>query len=365
MNLTIHNFRSDSKTRLLSTLTVGHGTNDFYIVLLPVLLPLIAADFGLNYTQFGFVFLVTTILSGFLQPVVGFVADRYGVQKRIIILGFFMFAFGLAGFSVAATFLALIVASFIYGFGETTFHAQSTNYITMAFAEKKGRAMGVHGIGGSLGNFAAPITAALLIAAFGWRRAALMLAIPAVILIIGLTVSLKPGKKNDHITFGKGLSWGLVLLGINFGLVTMLYRGFLAFLPTWLLENNVPLVSAGAITSLMLAIGVIAQPFGGVIYDRFGGKVVFLVVIVGASITMLFPVALTMASSFGGAAAAGMSVGLVFGISTTMSSFTPLLTGLLADQFGLDSAFRLLIALPLLATIMTLFRSSQNRQKTG
>jgi FSR family fosmidomycin resistance protein-like MFS transporter len=389
MNLTIHNFRSDSKTRLLSTLTVGHGTNDFYIVLLPVLLPLIAADFGLNYTQFGFVFLVTTILSGFLQPVVGFVADRYGVQKRIIILGFFMFAFGLAGFSVAATFLALIVASFIYGFGETTFHAQSTNYITMAFAEKKGRAMGVHGIGGSLGNFAAPITAALLIAAFGWRRAALMLAIPAVILIIGLTVSLKPGKKNDHITFGKGLSWGLVLLGINFGLVTMLYRGFLAFLPTWLLENNVPLVSAGAITSLMLAIGVIAQPFGGVIYDRFGGKVVFLaspiiaglaillmtwlegwvvvllIVIVGASITMLFPVALTMASSFGGAAAAGMSVGLVFGISTTMSSFTPLLTGLLADQFGLDSAFRLLIALPLLATIMTLFRSSQNRQKTG
>jgi MFS family permease len=139
----------------------------------------------------------------------------------------------------------------------------------------------------------------------------------------------------------------------------------------------------------MLAIGVIAQPFGGVIYDRFGGKVVFLaspiiaglaillmtwlegwvvvllIVIVGASITMLFPVALTMASSFGGAAAAGMSVGLVFGISTTMSSFTPLLTGLLADQFGLDSAFRLLIALPLLATIMTLFRSSQNRQKTG
>jgi MFS family permease len=69
-------------------------------------------------------------MSGFLQPLMGFIADRYSVQKRILIIGFVMFAFGLAGFSVAATFLALIVASFIYGFGETTFHAQSTNYIT-------------------------------------------------------------------------------------------------------------------------------------------------------------------------------------------------------------------------------------------
>jgi FSR family fosmidomycin resistance protein-like MFS transporter len=169
----------------------------------------------------------------------------------------------------------------------------------------------------------------------------------------------------------------------------MLFRGFLAFLPTGLLENNMPLVSAGVITSHMLITGVIAQPMGGVIFDRFGGKavfvispiiaglallimtwvegwfVLFLIVIVGASITIIFPVALTMATTLNGVARAGMSVGLVFGISTTMSSFTSLLTGLLADQFGLDSALRLLIALPLLATRMTLLLVSQKMYKTG
>lgn len=388
MKLTIAKFRPDTRTRLLGTLTVGHGTNDFYGVLLAVLLPVIAADFGLNYTQFGFVFLVTTVMSGFLQPLMGFVADRHGIQKAILTLGFVMFALGLAGLSIASGFLVLIVASFIYGLGETTFHAQSTNYITKAYAEKKGKAMGIHGLGGSLGNFAAPVATAFLIAAFGWRPAALVLTLPAIILIIGVTGNLQPGKQNDHITFGKGISRSLVILGINFGLITMLYRGFLAFLPTWLLENNVPLLSAGAITSLMLVVGVIAQPIGGVIYDRFGAKVVFvigpiiagfalllmtwvegqvmilLIVIVGASIAMIFPVALTVASSLNGAATAGMSVGLVFGISTTMSSFTPLLTGLLADQLGLDSAFRLLISLPLLATLTTLFLFSQNRYNT-
>ncbi len=102
MKLTSDTFRLKGKTRLLSTLTLGHGTNDFYSVLLPVMLPVIAADFGLTYAQFGFVFLVTTFMSGFLQPLLGYVADRYGVQKRILIAGFFMFAFGLAGFSVAS-----------------------------------------------------------------------------------------------------------------------------------------------------------------------------------------------------------------------------------------------------------------------
>jgi len=73
---------------------------------------------------------------------------------------------------------------------------------------------------------------------------------------------------------------------------------------------------------------------------------------------------LTMAGSLKGAADVGMSVGLVFGISTTLSSFTPLLTGLLADQFGLDSAFRLLIILPILAALMTFFFFPQKRHRT-
>lgn len=379
---------ANNNSQLLRTLTLGHGTNDFYAVLLPVLLPVIAVEFGLSYTQFGFIFLITTVMSGFLQPLMGFVADRYGVQKRILTIGFLMFVIGLFVFSASTTFLALILAGLIYGVGETTFHAQSTNYITTAFVKNKGKAMGVHGLGGSLGNFAAPIAVAFLIAAFDWRLAAIMLTLPAIILIIGLTVNLQPGSKNDQLVFGKGISRILVLLGISFGLITMLYRAFLTFLPTWLLENDLPLVTAGAITSLMLVVGVIAQPLGGVIFDRFGGKVVFvispimagfalllmtwaegwftvfLIVVVGASITMVFPVALIMASSLSGAADIGMSVGLVFGISTTMSSFTPLLTGLLADRYGLDSAFRLLVALPLLATLMTLILFSQNAFKT-
>jgi MFS transporter, FSR family, fosmidomycin resistance protein len=85
-NLTKYVPRFDNKMQLLATLTVGHGTNDFYSVLLPVLLPVIAIDFGLSYTQFGFILLITTISSGFLQPLFGYIADRHGIQKRIILV---------------------------------------------------------------------------------------------------------------------------------------------------------------------------------------------------------------------------------------------------------------------------------------
>ncbi len=376
MNLTRYRSRFDSKATLLGTLTVGHGTNDFYSVLLPVLLPVIALDFGLTYTQFGFILLITTISSGFLQPLFGFIADRHGIQKQVVLMGFVMFALGLTGFSIASTFLALIVSSFIYGFGETTFHAQSTSYITSTFAENKGKAMGIHGLGGSVGNFLAPVSAAFLVTAFEWRFAAIMLAVPALALIAILSASLKNRKKSNHLSFASGLTREIFVLGINFGLIIMLYKGFLAFLPTWLLENGEALTSAGAITSLMLIIGILAQPIGGMVFDKYGGRVVFIVspiiagialllmtgingwlvipmiVIIGASITMTFPVALAMASSLTSGGEAGMSVGVVFGISSTMSAFTPLVTGLLADQFGLEIAFQLLVLLPILTVVM-------------
>ncbi|MEL6527098.1 MAG: MFS transporter, partial [Chloroflexota bacterium] len=146
MTLRKNSTHLSKQIKLLSTLTLGHGTNDFYSVLLPVLLPVIAQEFQLSYTQFGLILLFTTITSGILQPLFGYIADRFGIQKQLIMLGFLMFALGLAGFSIATTFLALVLSSLIYGFGETTFHAQSTNFITSIFAENKGRAMGIHGL---------------------------------------------------------------------------------------------------------------------------------------------------------------------------------------------------------------------------
>ena len=50
----------------------------------------------------------------------------------------------------------------------------------------------------------------------------------------------------------------------------------------------------------------------------------------------------------------GVSVGVVFGVSGTCSAVTPVVTGYVADLFGLALAFQLLIALAAGAALLSL-----------
>ena len=361
---------------LLLTLTTGHLVNDFYGLVLPFLLPALITNFQLNYAQAGVLALATTVLSGILQPLLGYLADKYGLRKRIIVAGFFAFCVGFTVMSVSAGYALVLAACLVIGLGESTFHPQSTNFLTHTFPRAKGRVMGIHGLGGSIGNFSAPLAVAFLISTFGWRFGVQLLIIPSILVIGLLTLALSEPKRNEDATLRGGLTMPLVLLALNFGLILMMYKGFLTFLPTFLVESGQTITQAGGISSLMLLVGLLAQPAGGYLYDKWGGKFVFSVcalgaglalflftlssgpvlilwiICVGAFSTALFPVALAMASEISNPGQVGLSVGLVFGISGSLSAMTPLFTGYTADQLGLNQAFRLLVILAILALVI-------------
>jgi MFS family permease len=158
----------------------------------------------------------------------------------------------------------------------------------------------------------------------------------------------------------------------------MTLRGFLTFLPTFLVERGASLSKAGVITSLMLFVGIVAQPLGGHVYDRVGGRAIFLVcalatgvgllgftlssgvwliawtVVVGFFIFALFPVSLALGSEIARDERVGVSVGVIFGLSSTLSAFTPMLTGYMADLFGLNLSFQVLVVFAALAALLSL-----------
>ncbi|MEM7336982.1 MAG: MFS transporter, partial [Chloroflexota bacterium] len=278
----------------------------------------------------------------------------------------------------------LVVAFFVFGLGQATFHAQSTNLITTAFPTAKGRAMGIHGIGGSIGNFTAPILITFLIGLTSWRNATLMLTLPAllVFILLGFWLTEPPRpKKVDEKKFS--FSAHLLFLALNFGLIYMVYVGFLTFLPTYLVENGATLEQAGRISAFMLFVGFFAQPLGGLIYDKLGGRflfgassllaslglflftsgtflpVVVTIALIGVAATATFPVTLAMASEIAKGNNVGASVGFVFGVSGVLSSFAPALTGYTADSLGLLQSFRLLIVLAGLAFVVAFFLPKQ------
>ncbi len=366
--------------KLLGVLTTGHLVNDFYVVTLPFLLPTLIVAFDLSFFEAGLLTIATSLLSGLLQPVVGYFADMFAKRKLIILFGFFAFGTGLIIASFSVSYPMLLIAFFIFGLGQATFHAQSTNFITRAFPHSRGRAMGLHGIGGSIGNFSAPIITTFLITALGWRYATSLLAIPGLLVIVFLGYMLSEPPKAP--TMAKGtpvISAKLLLLALNFGLILMVYIGFLTFLPTFLVENGSTLAQAGVIAAFMLFVGFLAQPTGGFIYDKLGGQFLFaassllvgvglllftvesnvpsiiFIVIIGAAATATFPVALAMGSEIARGESVGVNVGFVFGVSGVLASFAPALTGYAADAFDLQTSFRLLVVLAVLSLGVSFF----------
>ncbi|MEM7134716.1 MAG: MFS transporter [Chloroflexota bacterium] len=361
---------------LLGILSLGHLVNDFYGLVLPFLLPTLIVVFQMDFFTAGLLSLATNLFGGLLQPVAGYLADHYGMRKRIIIAGFLLFALGLLLVGLSTSYQLILVAWFVYGLGIATFHAQSTSFITNAFSQTKGRAMGIHGIGGAIGNFSVPLVVTYLITAVAWRNTVFILAVPglfvAIILAKGLTELPKTQSKSLRLQVPKEL-WILSLIA---GLFGMMYSGFLTFLPTYLMEQGMSLSQAGFLSTMMLFIGFFAQPGGGMIYDRIGGRwlyvicalvagtglflftsnvelpLLFSVVLIGAAVMATFPSTLAMASDLVKGSHVGMSVGIVFGTSRAMAALTPALTGYMADQFGLRISLQWLIVFAVAALIL-------------
>ena len=261
----------------------------------------------------------------------------------------------------------ILLAWFVYGLGIATFHAQSTNYLTSTYRERKGRVMGIHGIGGAIGNFSVPLIVTGLITMVAWRNTALLLAIPGVLVAIMLGKKLKevPAVQAEAISFH--VPHALWILAVVSGLLGMLYAGFLTFLPTYLVEQGMALNQVGYLTTIMLFVGFFAQPIGGAIYDRMGGRWLYVlsailaamgiffftndlglppllsIMLIGAAIMATFPPTLAMASDIAKKGNVGMSVGIVFGAARAMAAFTPALTGFMADQWGLRISLQWLI----------------------
>ena len=166
----------------------------------------------------------------------------------------------------------------------------------------------------------------------------------------------------------------------------MMYSGFLTFLPTYLVEQGMSLGQVGILSTIMLFVGFFAQPGGGIIYDRIGGRWLYAlsallagigiflftgelglhplipIVLIGAAVMATFPPTLAMASDIAKSGNVGMSVGIVFGASRALAALTPAMTGYMADQFGLRISLQWLIVFAVAAFFLAFLLPTKNRK---
>lgn len=336
----------------------AHVINDLYSTILPAFLPAVADEFDLDYTELGVLSFAFVVLTGILQPVLGNVADRYGKRRWILIFGFVTGSVGFVAMALAPTFLIIVIVSLLVGLGGATYHPQATAFIVEAYPDTRGRALGLHGWGGSAGHFLAPAVAVLLVAAFDWRIAMGLIAVPMLVTGFVLRSRIDETKPTASATLRGVMSPQLLLVAFSFGLVALVGRSFITFFVKMLVDEGWTETRAGLVLTLILLGGAVAQPLGGRAFDRYGGRAVFVVgaaasaacvvlfALSGGALSLIavggiaffqfgmFPVSLAMASQLAPRTNTGGAVGVMFGISGLMVAAAQPVVGALGEAVG-------------------------------
>jgi MFS family permease len=158
---------------VIGLISFAHGMSHFYQLLLAPLFPFIKDELGVSYAALGFLVALFYTLSGLLQPLAGFVVDRYGA--RSVLLGgvsFFVASTLVMGFSTNYAMLALGAA--LGGIGNSVFHPADFAILNARVSSARlGYAFSAHGVVGYVGYAVAPMFGVAIGAAFGWQAALL------------------------------------------------------------------------------------------------------------------------------------------------------------------------------------------------
>ncbi len=272
---------------------------------LPVpLLPMIRSEFALDYTRSGFVISAFSLSYGISQLPAGWLADHIG-RRIMITVGICGVAlFGLL-VGLSHTYIMMIVFLVLMGVVGGGYHPSAPPIISASVGLKnRGRALGLHLVGGSASYFLAPLIAATIAIAWGWRGPFIVLAVPAIIFGILFYVLLgrwaSTNKAVRRIASSQDQAppvpgrWHHLAAFITLGAFTQATTiSVMSFIPLFLVDHfGVKETIAGASVALFYSAGLWASPLGGYLSDRLGRMPLILVscFISGPIIFLLNPV---------------------------------------------------------------------------
>ncbi len=287
----------------------AHFAHHLLTALVVPMLPYIRDGFGLTYAQSGMVVSAFTLSYGIGQLPGGWLADCVGRGYLITI--------GIAGLSLAAavagltvSYAGLIAALIAMGIAGGGYHPSAAPLITASVPpERRGRALGLHLVGGSASHFVTPLLGAAIASRFGWRGSFLGIAGP--VFLFGLAfflilrsrgqqlyssetspgsevgrnfderqTALEPqtagGSRVGEYEAPARKRRGRTIVRVSVFLIMTSTVGasiasLAAFVPLYLVDvfGLSEGLAAGAL-SLFFATGVVAAPVGGTLSDYFG-----------------------------------------------------------------------------------------------
>jgi len=365
--------------RVLLAAAALHACNDAFFYVLYPLLPFIAAELGLSYTEVGLVNTAFAGSSGLLQLPAGLLGQRWG-EYALLVWGNGWVAAGLGAMAAAASFPLLLAMAVLAGLGGNLQHPLAASLVARAYASgRRGLAIGTLNFAGDLGKLAAPGLVTVVAPGFGWRATLVGLGLFGVLFsaVVGLARRwVRPpaalggdAPSTDGPADRPTLPRSFGLLNAVGMLDATTRTAALTFLPFVLARRDLSVGEIGLVFGVMFAGGALGKLACGPLGDRFGGFAVVLATETTTALALCGLVWGPLGASFAIAAVLGFGLngtssvlyaavatfvprtshgagyGVYYTTTQCAAAVSALGYGLLADRVGLDWTFAAMAAL--------------------
>ncbi len=373
-------------------ISAGHGLTHWYPATFYVLLPLIGKELGLSYTQIGFLMSAQHIAGALSNLPGGMIVDSIGKKGYLMAASLFWVGFPYALMSITNSMWMLVVCLMLVGIGNNLWHPAAIPTLAHQYPQRKGLVLSFHGMGGNIGEALAPLAAGTVVVINivpGLVMAVLIL------VMVGALTTVRDGdkpKKGDDSGSWNARQYlqdlgsllrnrALMLICVSGGFRTLTQVGLMVFLPVYLAyEQGYSPIAIGVCMTVLQVAGLIAGPIAGHVSDRFGRRHVVLssMVLTGVTIigmvfagqSFMFIVFVALVGFFLYAMRpvmqawgientpkrlAGTGVGLQFTILAIGGSIAPATFGVIADTWGIYTAFYFLAGTIIAANLLVVF----------
>ena len=161
-------------------ISLGHALTHWYPATFYLLLPLIGKELGLSYGQIGSI-LTCQFAAGAIANVPGGIfVDTVG--RKGLLMAFALCWVGVPylvmGFSHA--YWMMLACATLVGIGNNIWHPTAIPWLADRFSERKGLVMAFHSMGGNIGDAVAPLVIGFLLQSYNWRTVVLMNVVPGI-----------------------------------------------------------------------------------------------------------------------------------------------------------------------------------------
>ncbi|MBL6954769.1 MAG: MFS transporter [Alphaproteobacteria bacterium] len=159
--------RSDG--RVIGLVGGAHFLSHYLIYLLPPILPLLKADFGVGYAALGLIMTVFNVSSGLTHVPMGFLVDRFGA-RRLLIYGVAVSTLAYVGMGAFGGYTAMLILAVVAGVANSVYHPADYALLSASVSNNRiGRAFSLHTFAGFAGGAVAPLVMAYASIQWGWR----------------------------------------------------------------------------------------------------------------------------------------------------------------------------------------------------